>query len=978
MKSGCFTNMQSLDLHRKLSHLERFQMCAHCKDRTARPSCINSFASDGLKRNVECSAPFLSCSGGNGAEIIKGTDFKSEPLFGGSVRNLLQNSAINSSAASFSDRQLVGSQERGVFSVTTSAKLGDKNSMSRASISNLSGEAIIKVNLNEKDAVVAENSVRSPPDTNAFERVCRNSKKRKRIVDAVGSIEHLYSKGKKLHHQIEEKLYSLHDVLGGLSEKFSEYDGHLAPNVHFDPYMECDKRKNSSIQGGVLQRLHDTDTDKQKEEKLEIKGSGEDCTPASQRVNTSIIQAQFNKGQADDFAELVDVDYMKLLELDNTIDEERYQMAVKMPMSPTLPDIQLLSVDAIKSKCLEESLCEEILNNWVPSCSSEVMDIEVDSNGLHPTLLGTSYNPLSKQCKESVRSPKILEQSKNGLCTSPNSGEAGGQQIWCTFKELDPQISQNLGASVNFPYERGTTDSSIPTYFIVFSDGMERSSLSRIYGGTRAFVSRFSLCSEKKWFQEVLIALLQEKCLLPREKVCVLSSFLLHQVSTVAPWISGNFLTKESIGFLHSFTCDICMGMSNVETRSMFANICNLEDLSILIGEFLISRKVMVYKDASTESLHRCESRIDTVLDGTFVFLSSGVALNRQLVAGSIILASICVAVGQFGLMCEISFNIFRSQSFDSTLALTILHIFAFLGGKKYMDLNSYSFTMAVVKSMVTFIETNKLSVAAPSPNEISPVLLPCHKCPFSESVLPVDAVTSLLLDKLQSCTLSSTKVLTETVELMSSSCLSNSNKDQQSSGLEGFLCILDVPCDESCLNGYLTVSSQSKAALGLNLCNLTDILSLVELIAYTMTWEWISDKIIPRLLKILESSVQEIFSAGIVTLLGQIGRLGVDQTGYEDMEVQNLRCRLSAFLESCTNKKSSLHFEVSTVYALLGLLSLDFEELIRGNVASPAVGSESAPADLIRNWFYLLSNEQQCLILGLFEADGGHKNQVT
>ncbi|CAL5338428.1 unnamed protein product [Camellia sinensis] len=66
-------------------------------------------------------------------------------------------------------RQLMRSQERGAFSVTTSAKLAEEKSSSQPNVSSLSGE-VTKTRYNENLAVVAENSVRSPISTDTVGR----------------------------------------------------------------------------------------------------------------------------------------------------------------------------------------------------------------------------------------------------------------------------------------------------------------------------------------------------------------------------------------------------------------------------------------------------------------------------------------------------------------------------------------------------------------------------------------------------------------------------------------------------------------------------------------------------------------------------------------------------------------------------------------------------------------------------------------
>ncbi|CAL5397462.1 unnamed protein product [Camellia sinensis] len=158
--TGNVFNTPSLNLRR-----ERFSKKRR-NNELVKPICTAMDASDFIRRTTECTAPSLPISGGNCTKCISGIDSKLEPPIRGSNRKMLQSSVINSSTASFSDRQLTRSQERGAFSVTTSAKAEEKSN-SQPNVSSLSGE-VTKTRYNENLAVVAENSVRSPISTDTY------------------------------------------------------------------------------------------------------------------------------------------------------------------------------------------------------------------------------------------------------------------------------------------------------------------------------------------------------------------------------------------------------------------------------------------------------------------------------------------------------------------------------------------------------------------------------------------------------------------------------------------------------------------------------------------------------------------------------------------------------------------------------------------------------------------------------------------
>ncbi|KAL6989180.1 hypothetical protein U1Q18_014932 [Sarracenia purpurea var. burkii] len=98
---------------------------------------------------------------------------------------------------------------------------------------------------------------------------------------------------------------------------------------------------------------------------------------------------------------------------------------------------------------------------------------------------------------------------------------------------------------------------------------------------------------------------------------------------------------------------------------------------------------------------------------------------------------------------------------------------------------------------------------------------------------------------------------------------------------------------------------------------------------------------------------------------------LGIDASGYNDTSVENLRNSLSSFLYRNSSRKSGFPVQIATVNALLGLLPLDFEKLIKSNVEIPAALNQSDPADCVRKWFSMLSSEQQSLSFSLLQSAG-------
>ncbi|RVX17266.1 hypothetical protein CK203_003794 [Vitis vinifera] len=320
--------------------------------------------------------------------------------------------------------------------------------------------------------------------------------------------------------------------------------------------------------------------------------------------------------------------------------------------------------------------------------------------------------------------------------------------------------------------------------------------------------------------------------------------------------------------------------MSNVEMRSLFAKLCHLDELLSLIEEFLMGKKVLVYNNASPESFVVCDSRFSILVDGVDRIMSFETASTHQLVAGSIILASICTAIDHIGFICEASYDIFRMHRSDSSLLLTILHVFAHVCGKKYFTLSNYCLIMTVMKSLVTISEGRNLSIKTTSclssQSKVQNEFPPCIKCPFSQNAASVDIVISLLLEKLQDYAISDAvdQELIKSDKSLNSGSLSSEDKAEKKSHLQEAFCVHSMKCDmPCCFNDFVMPAIQSGSDFNRTLCHFIDILSLVELVASSMSWEWTCNKVVPRLLKMLNLCDMDDTSAAIVILLGQLGR---------------------------------------------------------------------------------------------------------
>lgn len=174
---------------------------------------------------------------------------------------------------------------------------------------------------------------------------------------------------------------------------------------------------------------------------------------------------------------------------------------------------------------------------------------------------------------------------------------------------------------------------------------------------------------------------------------------------------------KLNYYFLFAAMCD-------VETRTKFAKICDLEELITLIRNFLIDGEILVCNtDTSSETLSLPHSK----------------ASLHELVVAAVLLASVCEAFDRIEFISELSYTIFRITSFST---MTLLHVFAYVCGEKLLSCGDCNLIMTVIKSLVTHCEQKKVSPGFPS----------CAKCPFSTGAVSMEELASLLLKKLSDC----------------------------------------------------------------------------------------------------------------------------------------------------------------------------------------------------------------------------------
>lgn len=284
--------------------------------------------------------------------------------------------------------------------------------------------------------------------------------------------------------------------------------------------------------------------------------------------------------------------------------------------------------------------------------------------------------------------------------------------------------------------------------------------------------------------------------------------------------------------------------MLDVEIRSLFTELLCLDELLALIEDFIIDGRVLSCTDASFETLTEGILRVNIPIDGVNRTLSLAPASTNYLIAGSSILASISKAVHRTGLLWEVSYSILRIRRCESSLVLTMLHIFAHIGGDQFFSLKGYSTLRAVLKSIIIHLEVRSSDDATftPPKSNCRTEFVQCANCPFSDEVMSMPMVVSFLLQFIHKNI--SNEIIDGDLENPTSSLnsdslfeknIANRIPSKNSSGkLVHPASYLD--CDASCcLKKYKVSDDESHSLFNPILCDVTDAISLVELLACYM-----------------------------------------------------------------------------------------------------------------------------------------------
>ncbi|KAL1560410.1 myosin-10-like [Salvia divinorum] len=882
---------------------------------------------------------------GDHRRLMSGIDSRMDPPYRGSNQKILQGSALYSSSASFSDRPLVGSQERDTLSIMTSANLGED-------VANFTPKIFDEMQ-NKQNVSKADNRSRTPlKDSSSKRRAVLREKKR--ILGAAKPVENLYVTGEKLQQQMSEKLPLLHDIR---NDQMDEPREESLKGTLTELFRPLKKRKTSSEGTVIIHHLQDSGQSKGIPDS-NINNS-DACIPASSpgsdAVRSDLVLRDGTNNilghnlPTPDFDQMVTGDYMKLLEMDNAADEESYCRAIARPLSPTLPGVEVVSSEMLVCRSSQEGL---------PNVSSyTVIETEknltsVVSNGSVPSLLQTEHNSVD-----------FLKDT-----TPLAASDTHYQEIHVSSRKLGMPYLSGSGNKVTIEScENGSASScgETPKFLILSSDNKNISSILRILQTICSCMPQCSFDHSVEMFiQNVIHILSKVKDLSTREKACVFLSLILPEISelglkNLTNGLGGNFV--QAVG---SVSILFNSALSDPSLRRMAMESCGFLELLAIIENFLHQSRVFVYGGVSAESEFHVSSKLNLILNDNHIMLLEVAASAHLLVAGGSLLASLCSAVDDIGYVCEISYSIIRMQKLDRPVMLAILHVFALICGSKYFTLQQYSVAMSVVKSVVMFLEeqtvsANSISLSQSDVRNPSSMLV-CTHCPFSAGAVSVEDAAVMLLENLQKqcrCGLWPQDSLS-LVNLLFPTLPLHEEGGKEVSG-SGEVALSSLACDE-------------------NSCNFLDIISLFELLASVMNWDWTSDHLIGQICEYLELHLTEGFSAAIIILLGQLGRIGAGAAGYEDPGVRKLRDWFSKFAQEITFKRLSIFVQAALITSLLGVTPIKFEEIAEGKTETPAaVSSQSIPYSFVREWFSSLSHEQQSLVRIHLTASEG-KQQIV
>ncbi|MQL92592.1 hypothetical protein Taro_025213 [Colocasia esculenta] len=951
--------------------------------------------------------------GGRATRSISGISSDLESPVGDSVGQKLHNSALCSTAVTYSDAPLIGSQGRSAFAVATSAKL-TKDSFQRSPSVNLTSEP--------KTMHVAQQNNDGSNFHRKMESSCLKSIVCNGTQITVGDFQSNKGKRKAQVTLDEErcclKINKKNSLVDDINSKsfvplVCRTDDISNSNIGKSPAAECSddsdtknyefhgkKRSNKQQKLGLL--ASDRIDNHNEACGYEEDGHNEICCikeaafpfPDAKehdltcRNKSSDILIN-NQAAIVCLENMIPEDFMKLLDLDDDAEEQKYRAARARPLSPTLPELEspsrrhsLDDYHASDGRCeskeekltstIEPQNCHSasssqgqldpnpIPENINPCDSSEGIgsasllmsslehsQLHLDG-GVHVDLSSDTCalaNQIKNALKRSHDSDLALKRHSRESCNPgvsydmnidniPENRVGVDEENALAIEKGSPQAGINWKSRSSMKME---TLKQMPLHkvnelkcgnggsmhehwgihgcCVVFSSANDGQDISRILCARNAIIHDTSQGANVGFsLVMVLHALAANLDLSSKETACVLFSFLLCKVSSMIPVECAKYMDED----LSSMSELVIAEMDKVfddNIREVFTATCLLDVFVSLIQDFLTARKVLVCGDASCE-----QSDLGTSyhLDNENRIWSLKTAGVTQLVAGSVILASISTMHDCVDILWQTSFQLIQMCQSDSHWILTAVHVFASICGVKFFSPTDQHLMFTAIKSLIFLLEKGEVT---PDGDECPRFPL-CMKCPFAEGLVCVDKVISSLLEDLQIC-IAGAANYQDSKELVTEygTCQTHNGRDSQSNQFDGS----SKECSVSCSLCNFVCQMDRNGVAGF--CHFTDIVSLVDL-----------------------------FGIGI-----ENGRC--DQT-----DVEGLMFSLLTFLDMDRTQKNNLCVQLAAVGALLNLLPLDFREIIEGPLNISLITSQLVHVEHIRRWFHQLGEEQKAMSLRLFQ----------
>ncbi|KAL9249910.1 hypothetical protein AKJ16_DCAP11231 [Drosera capensis] len=868
------------------------------------------------------------------------------PLLGDPPRDVLPSSVLCSSTASFSNKQLVGSQGKVDGSLATSATHGEVLEFPRRSIELNKRKRIDNV------AAVAENSFRGSASQ------ASGRKKIKKVLDEVKSIKCIQLEGQRLQQVMEENLATLHSMLNKLTDEQMEGEKNvLYTRKGREGFPEKGKPPHEA--DSTMLQCNDSD------EHLGMGTLGApvpiqaalacgSSDPCKYGGDECLLSQQVADSSFDESGE----EFMKLLNLDDMVDEEKFRMAMERPISPTLPEIVLPFSEGCSvsgSKCfVEGNYSDAILLDTDSGCEPLRSDFRcVETRFAMPKIK-------KDELEKSKVSMDLMDSTGNDFLNfrqhnDTSESDMSADQIHGLHEDFQ-RLEGKVEASNLLDLEPASAEATATMFCVLFSDMHDIRSAVRVFSGTRTCASACFLSSSRNLVaQDILAVLASQKHLLTREKVCILFSCLLQHGCSMALKKAKDLHESDA---LQKFSSDLHSVLSTVDWRKLFDRLCDLSELVSLVEHFVKCKRVYFLGDVGTELHHAWSSNFD----GGRTVLTVEASSPAQMVTAGVVLASICMALNQMHYLFEISFNILHMSNKDPHLVLSFLHVFARVCGEKYLSTSRYGVLMGVVKTIVMLIESGSDDVICPD-GSTRPCFSPCDGCPFSESSASASDMLSLLLRELDSEIQAHElhKNLKASASLLGDVLLCDVN-EVDCEIKHGAVSPLPVE-DGGSLCSFRYGSILPGFELVNRFCSCTDALSLLELVSSIMVWDWTCNKILPHLFKLLETDTLGTVSSSVVLLLGQLGRLRIEECGYKDDGVEDIKHNLSSFLCRLEALKVQPSFVATTASALLGLYSRSPEEWLQKDAEIPTESCLAAAEDIIKKYLSSLSGEKKLLL---------------